>query len=125
MLVSITLPGPSKIFHQPCFFVIGLIPVQNWSPDKAHSILKLHYFFFYSKSSISFEKQLHMNLCIFPESSLIEFFLICNLSIGIKDFIYFYINLFDLKRIITILVSSQNNFIFESKSLWLVSISNT
>ena len=35
ILVSITFPGPTSIFHQPLFLVSGFFPVQNWSPVNA------------------------------------------------------------------------------------------
>ena len=35
LFVSIALLGPTRYDHQPLLFVIGFVPVTNWSPDKA------------------------------------------------------------------------------------------
>jgi len=35
LFVSIALFGPTAYGHHPLLFVIGLVPLTNWSPDKA------------------------------------------------------------------------------------------
>ena len=38
LFVSIALPGPTAVTHQPSFLVIGFVPLTNWSPVNAWKI---------------------------------------------------------------------------------------